>query len=514
MAQVSEKGNVRKDTLNISRDSVVQLIRMKDSLLNARRRDSVNMSKIIIKLEYYRDSLNAALNQSIYRQKLDSAERMRRYFGYRDYNRKTRQDLYNPIGILDQDSIRSSMKQIVDIVYEDTAYSPKPLFLRYSMERLLHHLSNDSIYFRIVNAKLDTIPFVLKKNKIDSTAFYVMNSKNDSAKLFMRSLDKNTLYMWVGDDLMLKHLLKKQGAPEGIGIRWEDPNKYRISRRVVPLPPVRFWTKRAELAFMVNQVAFANWAKGGNNNITFTTDVKASANYARGNITWNNSFWFLYGVQKAELTTIRKNQDRINIVSNLSHKAFTNFDYTLGMTFDTQGFKGFAYPNDSVPVSKFFSPADLSLSLGMTYKPNPKLTINMSPLSGGLRFVLDTVLINQTKYGLAADKRMLAQLGARVIINHNMMVMKNVTMINYLHLFSDYINHPEKVYFDWRLTLNLKVNRYINLGINTELMYDDKVIIPIYEIRDGTKVKVGEGKRIQFNEILGVRFSYSFYNQT
>jgi hypothetical protein len=508
VAQVNEKPVPHRDTLNISRDSMVRIIRLKDSLLHIIRRDSIQMARLIGKLEFNRDSLNAALHQSIYRQKLDSAEHMRRYLNHRDYNRRTRLDFYDPIGIIDKDSLRSSMKTVVDLVYEDTAYNPKPEILKASMDRLVYHLSNDSVYFRILNAMQDTIPFTLKKNRVDSTAFFVMNSKNDSAKLFIRSLDKNTLYMWVGDDLMLKYLLKKQGPPDGVGIAWQDPAKLRISRRPVPVPPPKTWLLRSELGAMVNQVAFANWAKGGNNNIAFTSELKAWANYSKGSIKWDNHFWFVYGVQKTELMSLRKSQDRINLVSNLSQKAFKNFDYTFGTTFETQGFKGFAYPNDSIPVSMFMTPGDLKINLGMTYKPNPKFTVNLYPIGGMLRFVRDTVLIDQTKYGVAADKKMMAQLGARVIVNHNMVLMKNISMDNYIDLFSNYIDHPEKVNFDWRLSLSLKVNKYISTSIKTEIMYDNKVLIPIYEIQDGKKIKVGEGKRIQFNEVLGVTFRY------
>lgn len=508
IAQVSGKIISAKDTLNVSRDSMIQLIRNKDSLLYTIRHDSINMSKLIVKLEYYRDSLNAALNQSIYRQKVDSAERMRRYLNYRDFNRRTRTDLYSPIGIIDKDSVRSSLKEIVDIVFEDTAFIPSQQLLRSSMNKLVHHLANDSVFFRIVNANRDTIPFVLKKDRSDSAAFFVMNGKQDSAKLYVRGINKNTLYMWVGDDLTLKHLLKKESAPDGIGIKWEDPNKMRIARRPVPVPPPKSWYLRSELSLIANQNTYMNWARGGNNNIALTTDVKAWANYALGNIRWDNSLWFVYGVQKTELLSLRKSVDRIFIVSNLSHKAFKNFDYTLGTTFETQGFRGYAYPNDSVPVSKIMAPGFLNLSLGMTYKPNPKLTVNVFPLSGKLTFVLDTALIDQTKFGLKADQRMNAQLGARVIINHSTPLIKNVTMTNFLELFSNYIDHPEKINFDWRLGLQLRVNKYISTGINTEMIYDNRMLIPIYEIQDGKKVKVGEGKRIQFSELLGITFKY------
>lgn len=511
MAQVHIKDVPVNDTLNFSRDSLIRLIRIKDSLLHLVRNDSINMSNIIVMLEYDRDSLNSALNQSIYQQKLDSVERLRRYLSYREYNRRTRQNLYNPVGTIDTDSVRSAVKEVIDIVFDDTAFSPKPLVLRSSIERLVNHLANDSVYLSLVNAKQDTVPFVLKKNKVDSAAFFVMNDKNDSAKLFIRSVGKNTIYMWVGQDLMLRHLLKKQTTPDRVGIQWKDPNSLRIARRELPVPKTKLWYLKSELSLMVNQNTFVNWARGGNNNVALTTDVKAWANYAKGSISWTNSFWFVYGVQKTELLSLRKSADRISMVSNLSHKAFKNFDYTLGSTFETQGFKGFAYPNDSIPVSKLMAPADLKISLGLTYKPNPKLMVNVFPLAGQLRFVLDTTLIDQTKYGLKDDQRMNAQLGARVIFNHSAVLFKNVNMVNYLELFSNYIDHPEKVNFIWRLGLQLKVNKYISTSLQTETIYDNRVLVPLYEVQDGKKVKVGEGKRIQFSELFGITFKYTFY---
>jgi len=338
----------------------------------------------------------------------------------------------------------------------------------------------------------------------------VMNSKSDSAKLFVRSVNKNTLYMWVGDDLWLKQLLKKEAPRNRVDVKWSSPDQLWVARRPIPVAPVKFWTRKADLNLMVNQLALANWAKGGSSNITFTSNFNASVNYAKGNIKWDNTLLLTYGIQKSELSNLRKNQDVVKLISNLSHKAFKNFDYTLGLSLLTQSFKGYNYPNDSVPVCKFFAPADLTLSLGMTYKPGPKLTVIISPAAGMLRFVLDTVLIDQTKYGVAADKRMMAQLGAKVSISHSTTIFENVGMSNTLVLFSNYIDHPEKVNFDWELGLNLKVNRHLSTAITTHLLYDNNTLVPIYEVRDGIKVKTGEGKRIQFMEALGVSFKYIF----
>jgi hypothetical protein len=314
--------------------------------------------------------------------------------------------------------------------------------------------------------------------------------------------------MWVGDDLKLEHLLKKQGTPVGIPIKWAGPLKYRIPRRPVPNQPPKLWFKRGEFNFMINQAAFSNWAKGGNSSIALTTDVKAWANYAKGNIKWDNSFWFVYGVNKAELLDLRKNQDKIEIRSGLSHVAFKNFDYSIGASIITQGFKGYSYPNDSIPVSKFMAPGTFQLNLGMNYRPNPNLKINMSPVTAKFTAVLDTVLIDQTKFGLKEGQRIRPELGAQVLIEHKTVLFKNVNMSNRLILFTNYLYHPEKVDIDWLLNLDLKINKYISTTIRTNLIYDDDIILPLYEIKDGKKIKVGEGKRVQFMETLAIGFKY------
>jgi hypothetical protein len=195
-------------------------------------------------------------------------------------------------------------------------------------------------------------------------------------------------------------------------------------------------------------------------------------------------------------------------VSNLSHKALKKLDYTFGTTFDTQGFRGYANPNDSVPVSTFMAPADLKLTLGVTYKPLPNFSMNISPAGGLMRFVLDTALIDQTRYGVAKDKRMMGQLTGSVVINHSILLFKNLQVNNYLNLSSYYFNQPGKINFDWRLAVSLKFNKFISMAFNTEMLYDHTIDVPIYKIVDGAKKLVGKDKRVQFYEVMGVSFKY------
>lgn len=55
------------------------------------------------------------------------------------------------------------------------------------------------------------------------------------------------------------------------------------------------------------------------------------------------------------------------------------------------------------------------------------------------------------------------------------------------------------------------MNKFISANINTQLIYDDKILIPTDRNGNGT-IEPGEGVRskIQFKEILGIGFSYNF----
>ena len=54
----------------------------------------------------------------------------------------------------------------------------------------------------------------------------------------------------------------------------------------------------------------------------------------------------------------------------------------------------------------------------------------------------------------------------------------------------------------------MKVNKYISMSLNTNLIYDDDINIAKDTDNDGLIDE--NGPRIQFKEIFGVGFSYKF----
>lgn len=497
-----------KDTSRIDKDSLLHLVRIKDSLLLQASLDSMFQSSMIERLRKEKDSVLQQHRELIHQVKTDSADKARRDQLALEFNRDSRWNLRDSISLIHEDSVRRSVGQLLDLVFDDSARTVRPNELRSTMYKLMDHLANDSIKLHILNAKMDTTDIVIKKNRMDSVAFFLMNSAMDSAKVFMRTIDRNTIYMWVEDDLMLTQLLKKAANPSMVQPHWKELSTYKIKRKPVPQLPPQLWDLGSEFNLMVNQAAYSNWAKGGNTNIAFTMDVKTHANYTKGNISWTNMFRFVEGIQKQELEALRRSEDRLEFHTNFGHKAFKNYQYSLGADYISQIFRGYSYPNDSVPVSKFMAPGYITLTAGMLYQPEKTFKLNFSAASAKFTVVSDTVLINKKRYGLKDGQRVRPEFGAHFRGNYSTTLFDNVTMKTTLILFSNYLDHPEKVDVDWQLELGLKVNKYLITTIKTRLIYDDDVLLPLYEVQDGKKVKVGEGKRVQFMETLAISFKF------
>jgi hypothetical protein len=84
--------------------------------------------------------------------------------------------------------------------------------------------------------------------------------------------------------------------------------------------------------------------------------------------------------------------------------------------------------------------------------------------------------------------------------------MKNVSFTTKLDLFSNYIKNPQNIVVNWEVLIALKVNKFLSANISTQLIYDDKIKVPV--TIDGVETSVGS--LVQFKEILGIGLSLNF----
>jgi hypothetical protein len=278
------------------------------------------------------------------------------------------------------------------------------------------------------------------------------------------------------------------------------------------------WRKGAVIGINLAQTSLTNWAAGGENSIAANGIFSVFANYKKGKNAWDNSLDLGYGILKQESAAfVKKTDDKIDLLSKYGREAFKNFYYAALLNFKTQMDVGYNYPNDTtrIKISDRFAPAYIIGALGVDYKPNAYLSIFAAPFTGKLTIVNDQVLSNAGAFGVDKGKSTKSEFGGyiRMIYSKNDFkkeILKNVSFTTKIDLFSNYMKNPQNVVVNWETQLAFKINKYIAVNFNTQLIYDDKIKISKDQNNDGVIQPKEIKPRIQFKELLGIGFSYKF----
>ena len=345
--------------------------------------------------------------------------------------------------------------------------------------------------------------------------FWLKNDLNDSVTVWIGNPSRNTIGLYLEHGVSFRRPSRQGNISEArINLEPQDKTKLVDIRKI--LTKSQYWKYRTEASFALNQGLVTNWVKGGENSISTSLDITWFADYSNKPmlLSSNNFARIKYGLIKTGEDRIRKNIDLLETNSKMNHKAFGKFDFSGIMLFKTQVSKGYNYPNDSVPVSKFMNPAVLTLGFGLDYKPDKFTSINFSPLSYKATFVPDTTAIDQTKYGVAANRRSKHEPGASFMITNEYKPFKAITIINRLQLFTNYIHNPQNIDVDWEMIATAKLNWFTDVRFNTHMIYDDNTLIPLVDKHGnpimGTDGVQQTGKRLQFKELLGFSFVFRF----
>ena len=283
---------------------------------------------------------------------------------------------------------------------------------------------------------------------------------------------------------------------------------------------VRWHKFEGSLALTINQLAITYWAAGGESN----TSGKATANlkytYNRSMFNYVLNGLFAYGTQSfAKDKRMEKTEDRLEVSMTMTHNNNKNLTFTAITTLKTQFTNGYSYPNDSVPISKFFAPAYLTVSIGYTYNIHNIVSIFASPAAGKFTFVNDQTLADKGAFGVEAGywniinndstwvpgRRFLGELGFNILIKYKQDFKNNIGVFSTLNMYNNYmdVNKSNRwnIDVDWESGLKFTVNKNISVVINVHLIYDDNVKFTIDD----------EQKPIlQFKESLGINFLYKF----
>lgn len=273
------------------------------------------------------------------------------------------------------------------------------------------------------------------------------------------------------------------------------------------------WNRKGNIGINFGQSSYTNWAAGGQNTINGQGIFNYEIRYKKDNFKWNNTLntalgYSVYDFNRKPIKT----DDKIEFTSMAGIKATEHLNYSSELAFRSQFANGFDYTKDSTQyISKFLAPAYISLGIGIEWVPNAHFSLYFSPVTGRLTIVNDDYLASIGAFGVnsldandttqhAKSPKTRYEFGARAVAKFQYPLAKNIDFNSKLELFSNYLNHPERVDVDWQNMLVLKVNDWLNCNLATHLIYDYD--IPFYDA-EGVKI---EGSKVQFKEVLAIGF--------
>ncbi|MGM0408022.1 MAG: DUF3078 domain-containing protein [Bacteroidota bacterium] len=267
---------------------------------------------------------------------------------------------------------------------------------------------------------------------------------------------------------------------------------------------IKYWKLNGVSSINFSQVSLSNWSAGGENSYAFNGLLNLALEYSKDNNDWSNILNIGYGIQKQGELDVRKTDDNIDFTSKYGRKISESFFISALLNFNTQMDDGKKYEEDtSYVISRFFAPAYLQGALGMEYKPGEVFYFVLSPAAMKLTMVMDDTLSARGSFGVDPGEKTRLELGGSANMGVKKEIMKNVTLKSTLGLFTNYLENPQNVDVDWKMSINMKINDYLSANLNTHLIYDD-------DIKTSDDEGNEEGARIQFKEVFGVGLTYKF----
>ena len=282
------------------------------------------------------------------------------------------------------------------------------------------------------------------------------------------------------------------------------------------------------LGITLNQLAITHWAAGGesngsgriSSNITYTYNQKLFKYVVNG--------IFAYGMSNyTKDKRYEKSEDRCELSMTMSSNDTKDLTFTSIASLKTQFTNGYTYPNDSVPISKFFAPAYLNISVGYNYNYKNILSFYISPIAGKMTFVTDQKLADAGSYGVEAGywnvydgdstwvkgKNTLAELGINVLIKYKQTLRNDISIFSTLNLYNNYMDPNRSnrwnIDVDWESGVKFTINKQISATLHIHMIYDDNIKFSITKIVDGKEI-TKQKPILQFKESLGISFLYKF----
>lgn len=260
----------------------------------------------------------------------------------------------------------------------------------------------------------------------------------------------------------------------------------QITEKQIPVElldyKVSYWHKTVVFGLNFNQSAFSNnWSAGGISSVALGTNFDFKTEYNKSPLDYTSEINLIYGIAANKGQGSRKTNDRIFLDNKLASRLSEHWYFFGSLSFESQFARGFNYTgpdgnpaNPPLLISNFMSPGYLTESIGFEYKPSKYFDLRLGTGTAKQTFVLDTNIYHHQpdNYGVLPGRTFRNDLAFQVVAVMDKEVMKNIRLNARYALFIPY--QQALAYTTHRLdaTFTAKVNRLINVSLNTTFLYD------------------------------------------
>lgn len=404
-----------------------------------------------------------------------------------------------------RDSLKTHNEEVL-VAYNNKVIRQVNDSINLSVRTLQRYAENDSVQVNFESLKGKSAQMWLQNNSPSALRFYIHNEQDDSLGVRLTNIDKHSMRISIDDDVIFNRIGEKQRKDFDFAKLKERQDKLtKINKQYTILTP---WNIGGNGSFGVTQTYLNNWKAGGNSAFSILTVLKGYANYGDDKVKWENSAEIRNGWvrQGGSVNQTQKNDDKLELISRFGISAFKKWYYSSEVDFTTQFFKGYNYPDKTNPISAFMAPSKTLFKLGLDYKPNNKFSLFISPLTAKNVFVRDTAMIDQTKFGVAADKRSFWEPGLSTDLSYKFNVSPQINVETKYKMFINYLDPIKKIDLDWENTMVARLTDRINMTVMLHWLYDSNVTFPTGKNNaDGTPIYKS---KLQTRELMTIGFSY------
>jgi len=245
------------------------------------------------------------------------------------------------------------------------------------------------------------------------------------------------------------------------------------------------WQHQLASGVNFSQVAFKDWAQGGEEALNWTLIINGTSKRDSEKIAWNSTYKFAFGQTKLGAQGVRKTDDKIDLETVLTYKLDTVINPYFGATLKTQFASGYQYGDIAkVGVSQFFDPAYLTQSAGAGYRPIEEVQ---------LRVGLALREIATRDFNGFSDDPATAKIeklkldgGLEAAVDGSWQLSENTLLTSKLGVFAP-LQAFDETAINFDNTVTVKAGKYLNVNFNLQIV-DDATAGPKTQVKETVAV--------------------------